>query len=172
MSFQTRMSFFLMLNIKKIFWRMLVIKQSMVLIDFYSISFSTMEVSGGQQLFGSLKFFRISHFVFNIRNKLLQVWNDTRVSKWWQNFNFWVNYTFNQTVLCVIVYCKEKNLAVNKSVFLLNNYKIKRFNLSFYSSSFIFHTVWLSVVCWQCFVISYSFILILVDKNNTFTFWI
>ncbi len=32
---------------------MLVIKQSMVPIDFHSISFPTMEVNGDQQLFGS-----------------------------------------------------------------------------------------------------------------------
>ncbi len=37
-------------------------------IDFYSISFSTMEVSGDQQPFGCSKFFKISSFVFNIRN--------------------------------------------------------------------------------------------------------
>ncbi len=29
-------------------------------------------------------FFQISSFVFNRRKKLLQVWNDIRVSKWWQ----------------------------------------------------------------------------------------
>ncbi len=35
-----------------------------------------MEVNGDQQLFGSSKFFQISSFVFNIRKKLIQVWND------------------------------------------------------------------------------------------------
>ncbi len=25
----------------------------------------------------------------------MQVWNYLRVSKWWQNFHFWVNYPFN-----------------------------------------------------------------------------
>ncbi len=34
-----------------------------------------MEVNGDQQLFGSSKFFQISSFVFNIRKKLIQVWN-------------------------------------------------------------------------------------------------
>jgi len=26
--------------------------------------------------------------------KFIQVWNNLRVSKWWQNFHFWVNYPF------------------------------------------------------------------------------
>ncbi len=63
---------------------MLVIKQLMVPFDFHSISFPTMKVSGDQQLFGSLKFFKISSFVFNIRKKLVQFLNDMSVSKWWQ----------------------------------------------------------------------------------------
>ncbi len=33
-------------------------------------------------------FFKISTFVFNRRNKFIQVWNKWRVSKWWQYFNF------------------------------------------------------------------------------------
>ncbi len=59
---------------------MLVIKQLMVPIDFHSISFPIMEVNRDQQLFGSSKFFKISYFVFNIRKKLIQVWNDMRVN--------------------------------------------------------------------------------------------
>ncbi len=30
--------------------------------------------------------------------KFIQVWNYLRVSKWWQNFHFWVNYPFN--IIC------------------------------------------------------------------------
>ncbi len=59
---------------------MLVIQQLMVLIDFHSISFPT-EVDGDQQLFSFSKLFKIFYFMFNIRNKLIQVWNDIRVSK-------------------------------------------------------------------------------------------
>ncbi len=59
---------------------MLVIKQLMVPIDFHSISFSTMEISGDQQLFGSSEFFKIYFFVLNIRDR--QIWNDKRVSKY------------------------------------------------------------------------------------------
>ncbi len=33
-------------------------------------------------------FFQISSFVFHRRKKGMQIWNDMRVSKWWQNFNF------------------------------------------------------------------------------------
>ncbi len=39
-----------------------------------------MEVNRDQQSFGSSKFFKISYFVFNIRKKLIQVWNDMRVN--------------------------------------------------------------------------------------------
>ncbi len=38
-------------------------------------------------------FFRISSFVFR-SNTFIQVWNDLRMSNWWQNFHFWVNYPF------------------------------------------------------------------------------
>ncbi len=40
-------------------------------------------------------FFKISSFVFGRTKKFIQVWNYLRVSKWWQNFHFWVNYPFN-----------------------------------------------------------------------------
>ncbi len=72
---------------------MLVIKQLMVPIDFHSIYFSTMEVNGNQQLFGSSTFFKISSFVLNIRKKCIQFWNEMRVSKW-RKFHFGVNYSF------------------------------------------------------------------------------
>ncbi len=72
---------------------MLAMKQ-LFPIHFHSIYFPTMEVNGDQQLFGSSKLFKISSFVFNIKKRLIQVWNDMRVSKWWQNFHFWVNYSF------------------------------------------------------------------------------
>ncbi len=56
------------------------------MLDFHGIYLPTMEVSGDQQIFGSTKLFKIYIFVcvcvFNIREKLTQVWNDMRVSKW------------------------------------------------------------------------------------------
>ncbi len=39
-------------------------------------------------------FFKISSFVFGRTKKFIQVWNYLRVSKWRQNFHFWVNYPF------------------------------------------------------------------------------
>jgi len=36
-------------------------------------------------------FFQISSFVYSRTNKHIEVWNNMRVSKYWQNFNFWVN---------------------------------------------------------------------------------
>lgn len=38
------------------------------------------------------KLFRISPFVFHGVKKGIQVWNNTRASKRWKNFHFWVNY--------------------------------------------------------------------------------
>ncbi len=35
--------------------------------------------------------FKIFYFVFNIRKKLMQVWNNMRVSKWWQNFTITIS---------------------------------------------------------------------------------
>ncbi len=40
-------------------------------------------------------FFKISSFVFGRTKKVIQVWNYLWVSKWRQNFHFWVNYPFN-----------------------------------------------------------------------------
>ncbi len=69
---------------------MLAIKQLTVPIDFHCISFPTVEVNGDQQLFGSSKSFKI-YFVFNIRKKLVQVWNK---NMYIMTKMFWVNYSF------------------------------------------------------------------------------
>ncbi len=44
-------------------------------------------------------FFKISSFVFGRTKKFIQVWNYLRVSKWWQNFHFWVNYPLNSVLI-------------------------------------------------------------------------
>ncbi len=73
---------------KKVFWRMLVTKQLIVAIDFYSIlsilwkSMATINCL-------------VTNLLQNIffcaqQKKETQVWNTLRVSKWWQNCNFWV----------------------------------------------------------------------------------
>ncbi len=47
-------------------------------------------------------FFKISSFVFSRTETFIQVWNYLRVSKWWQNFHFWVNYPFNIKKMCIV----------------------------------------------------------------------
>ncbi len=73
------MSFFLMLNIKKYILKN-VGNQTVDGPHWRPYSFPTIEVNRDQQLIGSSEFFKISSFVFNIRKKLTQVWNDMRVS--------------------------------------------------------------------------------------------
>lgn len=40
-------------------------------------------------------FFQIPFVWFNRTTKWIQHWNNSRLSKWWENFNFWVNYPNN-----------------------------------------------------------------------------
>ncbi len=46
--------------------------------------------------------------MFSRTKTLIQVWNYLRVSKWWQNFHFWVNYPFkalplrSQLLFCIL----------------------------------------------------------------------
>ncbi len=87
---------------RKIFWRKFVIRLFWGTIDFHSRK-KNKKHYGSQwcprtALFPT--FFRISSFVFSRTKTFIQVWNYLRVSKWWQNFHFWVNYPF-----------KSKNLA-------------------------------------------------------------
>ncbi len=37
----------------------------------------------------------ISFYIPQIEKNIMQVWNDMRVSKWWQNRHFWMKYSFN-----------------------------------------------------------------------------
>ncbi len=60
-------------------------------------------------------FFKISSFVFGRTNKFIQVWNYLRVSKWWQNFHFWVNYPFNTVTYLTLLYRRRlESNSVNK----------------------------------------------------------
>ncbi len=61
-------------------------------------------------------FFRISSFVFGTTKKFIQVWNYLRVSKWWQNFHFWVNYPFKGTVGAIQETLPDVSLSVQGSV--------------------------------------------------------
>ncbi len=61
-------------------------------------------------------FCKISYFMFNRRKKIIQVWNNLRVSKWWQNFHFWVNYLFKMNSKEALLShngCCAKQLANN-----------------------------------------------------------
>ncbi len=88
---------------RKIFWRMWETEQFWSTIDFHSIFFS---YSGSQwcpKTAWLQTFFKISSFVFSRTKKFIQVWNFLRVSKWWQNFHFWVNYPFKWALNSVYV---------------------------------------------------------------------
>ncbi len=81
----------------KIFWRMWETEQFWGTIDFYSIFFSY----GSQwcpKIAWLQTFIKIYSSVFGRTNKFIQVWNSLRMSKWWQNFHFWVNYPFNLSI--------------------------------------------------------------------------
>ncbi len=66
-------------------------------IDFHSIFFFLLiEVNGAPKPPDYKLILQISSFVFGRTKKFTQVWNYLRVSKWWQNFHFWVNYPFNE----------------------------------------------------------------------------
>ncbi len=83
---------------RKIFWRKFVTRLFRGTIDFHS---REKKYYGSQwcprtALFP--RFFRISSFVFSRTKTFIQVWNYLRVSKWWQNFHFWVNYPFKGIV--------------------------------------------------------------------------
>jgi len=79
-------------------------KQLFGTIDFHSRKKNTMEVNGAKVPI----VFKISSFVFSKRKKLIQVWNNLRVSKWWQNFHFWVEYPFKSA--------KSKSIHIEISV--------------------------------------------------------
>ncbi len=83
---------------RKIFWRMWETEQFWGTIDFHSIFFFSYYGSQWCPKTAWLQtFFKISSFVFGRTKKFIQVWNYLRVSKWWQNFNFWVNYPFKES---------------------------------------------------------------------------
>ncbi len=89
----TCMNVFVLLNTRQIFWRKFVTRLFWGTIDFHR---------GKKILWKSMvpqncsfpTFFKISSFVFSRTKTFIQVWNYLRVSKWWQNFHFWVNYPF------------------------------------------------------------------------------
>ncbi len=102
----------------------------MLLMSYFSWPFCTAFWFRGraETLQTSLK---ISQFVFQRLTKVLCVWNDTTVSKWWQNFLFCGNFTMNLTnrwfILkfnSVVEFRKQKRDTV-PSIFLSNFLKNK-----------------------------------------------
>ncbi len=57
-------------------------------------------------------FFRISSFVFSRTKTFIQVWNYLRLSKWWQNFHFWVNYPFKTPSTLMLMLLVHKIIIV------------------------------------------------------------
>ncbi len=51
-----------------------------------------------------------SKYLLQQKEKLIQVWNNLRVSKWWQNFHFWMNYSFDvfKVFLQTVMYFRVK----------------------------------------------------------------
>ncbi len=75
---------------RKIFWKNVINQPILVPIDFHCIF---CPYNGHQWL---PTFFKMSSLIFGRTKKVIQIWNYIRVSKWWQNFYFGVNYPFNE----------------------------------------------------------------------------
>ncbi len=88
---------------RKILWRMWKTEQFWGTIDFHNVFFPTRKVNGAPKQ----PDYKLSSiylpFVFGRTKRFIQVWNYLRVSKWWQNFHFWVNYTFKNPSFCIIL---------------------------------------------------------------------
>ncbi len=80
---------------RKIFWRKFVSRQFWGTVDYHSIFFPHYGSQWCPKTACLQTFFKISSFVFIRTKTFIQVWNYLRVSKWWQNFHFWVYYPFN-----------------------------------------------------------------------------
>ncbi len=61
--------------------------------------FPTMEVNGAPKLRGYKLSSKYLPFVFGRSKTSIQVWDYLRVSKWWQNFHFCVNYPFKVNLI-------------------------------------------------------------------------
>ncbi len=82
---------------KRILGTILVTKQ--LLHDFHSMKKkkrkkNTLLESMGTRNLLVWTFFKISSFMLRWTKKFIQVQNNSRLSKWWQYFHFWVNYPF------------------------------------------------------------------------------
>ncbi len=64
------------------------------------------------------------YFIFHRRKKVMQVWYNMRVSKWWQNKFFWVNCPFNNQLIALVLQKHEnsKYLAHIAHIFFTKYY--------------------------------------------------
>jgi len=63
----------------------------------------SMEVNGYPQLSCLVTKILQNNIFFCVQQKLVQVWNNIRVNKWWQNFHFLVNHPFMKFLEQIIV---------------------------------------------------------------------
>ncbi len=90
---------------RKIFWRMRETEQFWAPLTSIVFIF-LLEVNGAPKQPG----YKLSSEYLPLCSEQRQVWNYMRVSKWWQNFQFWVNYPFNyiktfeQTAIFTCIY--------------------------------------------------------------------
>ncbi len=101
---------------RKIFWRTFVARPFWGTIDFHSRK-NRSQWCPRTALFPT--FFRIPSFVFSRTKTFIQVWNYLRVSQWWQNFHFWVNYLFKTGWMYIVLTfnCFVANQYVKQHLF-------------------------------------------------------
>ncbi len=66
-------------------------------------------------------FFKISSYMFNIRNKLIQVWNEMRVSKWWQFSFLGEPFKMFLLLICSIITGVYINITMTHSISLVSH---------------------------------------------------
>ncbi len=146
----------------KIFWRMWETEQIWGTIDFHSICFAIMEVNGAPKQPGYKLSSKYLPLCSAEKRLFIQVWNYLRVSKWWQNCHFWVNYTskisfFFFSVFFLIIIVEQHSLNLNPWHFTLIKLEIKRIRKA---DEFLIPTLtvdltvimyWLTVLvlCWE-----------------------
>ncbi len=80
-----------------------------------SIEQKTMEVNGNRTSLVTYQYFLLC---FRDKKKIMQVWKDMMVSKWQQNLNSWVDYSFN--VMRTISGRYEMGTSLSHSCFVLS----------------------------------------------------
>ncbi len=141
------MHFFVLLNTKEDILKNVGTEQFWGTIYFHSIFFSYYGSQWCPKTAWLQTFFKISSFVFSRTKKCIQVWNYLRVSKWWQNFHFWVNYPVKSFKWAITV---KLLINVNKFIYCLQKYYVlsRWHNLLNWMSWFL---IWDPTVSWPLF---------------------